>query len=383
MIKLNTRGIYLIQEKGCLNPNTGAFQHISMGLRQLSNNFEIELFLNSKQIDLTDYTKQENVKQQDKTTKPKKIKGLIYGTIKDLQIFFTNLSKTRSLIKSFKAKNPKFIYERVSYLDFSGLIACKYLKIPHFYEANGFQYKGRRRYYKSLFVGIAKILEKMVYRMSNHVFFVGSYGDFWKIDKNNWTNVENGIEKDFIIDFKEKEISEKDFIDICFVGRLMDHQKINVFVEALSIFNSKSQIRINLVGSGLACVESEIKNLDIQVVNHGFVSRSNIVTLLSNFDIAIISGSNPFQSCMKLFDYGAAGCAVIAPDIHNLKLWFREELFFFNGSSEDLSKKLDILVKNKNNLIQFYGKNLNVKVRNSFTWETIFNQKSNIIKKYL
>ena len=73
-----------------------------------------------------------------------------------------------------------------------------------------------------------------------------------------------------------------------------------------------------------------------------------------------------YQSCMKLFDYGAGGCAVIAPEIHNLKLWFPNELVFFNGSPEDLSHKLEILVNNENNEIQSYGKKLQNKVKNNF-----------------
>tara|TARA_R110002033_G_C3896269_1_gene239480 strand:+ start:6336 stop:7481 length:1146 start_codon:yes stop_codon:yes gene_type:complete len=377
------KGIYLIQEEGCLNPSTGAFQHISMGVKHLASSFDLKVCLNSCRINLSTYKKQVSQKGKAKTTRPTEIKGPVYGTLKDLQLLFRNLTKIRGLVKFFKTHSPEFVYERVSYLDFSGLIACKYLRIPHFYEANGFQFRGRKRYYKSFFVNFAKFLEKEAYKMSDYNFFVGSYGDYWGIKNKNWTNVENGIEKDFIIDFKEREINNQDIIDICFVGRLMDHQKINVFVDALSVFSNKNQIRINLIGSGLEVIESEIKNLDIQVVNHDFVDRTNIVSLLSAFDIAIISGSNPYQSCMKLFDYGAAGCAVIAPDIHNLKLWFGEELFFFDGSTEDLSKKLDILVKNQNNLIHFYGKSLNDKVKNNFTWEIIFEQKSNIIKNYI
>ncbi|MAX70023.1 MAG: hypothetical protein CMC76_02835 [Flavobacteriaceae bacterium] len=377
------KGVYLIQEKGCLNPQTGAYQHISMGAKHLASSFNIKVYLGLKQISLNSFEQYNNQKTKSSLSKKNKIKGVLYGTLKDIQILFKNLFKTYKLIKSLKTVSPQFVYERVSYLDFSGLLACKYLRIPHFYEANGFQYRGRKRYYKSVFIKISKFLEKKSYTISNHVFFVGSYGDYWGIKKKNWTNVENGIEEHLIINSEQKEIENKDVFDICFVGRLMDHQKIGVFVQALSITQCKSQIRINLIGSGLDGIEADIKKLNIKVVNHGFVDRDNIVKLLSDFDLAIISGSNSYQSCMKLFDYAAAGCAVIAPDIHNLKLWFSDELLFFDGTSKGLSQLLEDLVNNENNKIKSFGKKLNMKVKKDFTWKEMFNKKSEIIKSYL
>lgn len=380
---MQKKAIYLIQEPGCLNPCSGAFQHISMGVKHLSSSFDLEVYLKSNKLDLLSYEKNALQTQKNKTIKNSVVQGFIYGTLKDVQLFFMNLLGIKSLVKVFKRENPDFVYERASYLNFSGLIACKYLGIPHFYEANGLQYKGRRRYYRSLFGGLAKYFERQTYLMSAHIFFVGSYGDFWKIKKRNWTNVENGIEKDCLIDIKDRGNNEREIINICFLGRLMDHQKIDVFIKALEIFKNKHKIRINLIGSGLDSIESEIQNLNIQVVNHGFVDRSRVVRLLSEFDIAIISGSNSFQSCMKLFDYGAAGCAVIAPNTHNLKFWFGDELFFFNGNSDDLSNKLETLVNNENNLIYSFGEKLNLKIKGNFTWEAVFAQKVKIIKDHL
>lgn len=376
---IKKRGIYLIQEKGCLNPKTGAFQHISMGLNQLSVSFDIKLYLSNEKIELNKSLFQNTIRDIE-ITKSTSIKNIFYGTIKDLYLLFSNLKDVYSLVQLFKNEKINFVYERTSYLNFSGLIASKIVGISHFYEANGFQYKGRQRYYKSIFIFFAKFFEKKAYSISNHTFFVGSYGDFWKIKKDNWSNVENGIEKNFVIDFVERQ---KNKIDICFVGRLMDHQKIEILIDALKIFENKDKIKVNLVGSGLELIESEIKGLGVSVVNHGFVERSKIINLLSTFDIAIISGSNMYQSCMKLFDYGAGGCAVIAPEIHNLKLWFLDELVFFNGTPEDLSNKLEFLVKNENKEIQIYGKKLQNKVKNNFTWEIIFKNKTKIIIKNL
>jgi len=369
-------GIYLIQEEGCLNPYSGAFQHISMGVEQLSQHFEINTYLAQKSVLLKNFQKRTSKKETIST--PTVVKNTLYGTFKDLLILFKSLKTIPCLIKCFRVEKNDFVYERASYLNFSGLIACKYLGIPHFYEANGLQFESRKKYYKSYFYKIAKILEKSSYKYATHTFFVGSYGDYWNIKKNNWTNVENGIETQNILEF-QKKILHPEFIDICFVGRFMKHQRLDIFTDGLRLYENKELLRVNLIGTGLEEVEDEIRKLGIKIINHGFVSRSNMVPLLHKFPIAIIAGSPEHQSCMKLFDYAAAGCAVIAPNIYNLQYWFSDELLFFNSTAIDFSIKLKELIETKES-VAFFSERLQLKILNNFTWNKIFQKKTEIIK---
>jgi glycosyltransferase involved in cell wall biosynthesis len=377
MSKSRIKGIYLIQEEGCLNPYSGAFQHISMGVEQLSQHFELDTYLGIKRISLSKFKKIGSNKET--VSRSKKKKKALYGTLKDLLILFKNLKNVLSLIKCIKGKKVDFVYERASYLNFSGLIACKYLGIPHFYEANGLQFQSRKKYYKSYFYKIAKTLEKSSYKYATHTFFVGSYGNYWNIKKSNWTNVENGIEAQNILKINEKEL-DTEIIDICFVGRFMKHQRLDILIDGLKMYENKKLLRVNLIGTGLEGVETEIRKLCIDVVNYGFVSRSDIVNLLHNFPIAIIAGSPEYQSCMKLFDYGAAGCAVIAPKIYNLKYWFKNEIIFFDGSTFDFSQKLDLLLEN-DELRKKYSVKMQQKILREFTWEIIFKKKVEVIEK--
>ena len=64
------------------------------------------------------------------------------------------------LIKLFKIENVDFIYERASYLNFSGLIACRYLGIPHFYESNGLQFESRKNIINHYLTLLLKDLKK-------------------------------------------------------------------------------------------------------------------------------------------------------------------------------------------------------------------------------
>ena len=83
----------------------GAFKRISAGVRELSNDFNMKVYLNSKQIELKHYSTDE-FKEVSKsvTFKKSKQKGFFYGTY-DLSIFFKNLLKIPKLSYVLQSKN--------------------------------------------------------------------------------------------------------------------------------------------------------------------------------------------------------------------------------------------------------------------------------------
>ena len=50
--KETLKGFYFVQEKGCLNPLTGAYNHISIGINQLSRTFEMSLYNETNKLSL-------------------------------------------------------------------------------------------------------------------------------------------------------------------------------------------------------------------------------------------------------------------------------------------------------------------------------------------
>ncbi len=373
---MKIKAIYLIQEAGCLNPQSGAFQHISVGYRQLSKAFDMTAFFNNQSINLNGYKTNESLpKNSDKIKRAKK-RGVLYGTIKDLQLIFQYVLNIPKLYKALKANGINFIYERTAYINFSGLIVAKLLAIPHFYEANGIQYKAKQKYYKSLLSPLIKRIEKWMYKRSSHTFFVGSYGFYWQIKSDNWTNIENGVESELLEFFKTRKKKISKPINLCFIARLMAHQKPDLLIEALQNLKHPQDIVLHLIGSGLESIEEKLKD-KIKVVNHGFQNRETIKHILKDMHIGIIAGSPEFQSTMKIFDYGVSKCAVIAPNITNLKYWFNDELIFFDGTANDLADKICKL-KNDAYVLNRSGKKLHNKVRQQFTWDKIY---GNVVKR--
>lgn len=371
--------IYLIQESGCLNPYSGAFHHISMGLKELSKYSIVELYLNSNSVKLADYVKKINPQENNKEILNKiKQCGYAYGTLKDLSVLFKNLLKIPKLYLCFKKQKLSFVYERKAYLDFTGLIVCKFLRIPHFYEVNGIIFKTRDKYYKSLFKPLAKYLEKKAYKTSNHNFFVGTYGNYWKLKTSNWTNVENGIESKYVKDSAVgKTFNGK--LEICFVGRYAKHQKIECLLEALDFIKNKQAVKIHLIGTGLEEIAKNIRVKNVDVTLHGYLNRDSLLKVLNKCHVGLICGTPPYQSCMKLHDYALSGCLVLAPMVDNLKTRFTNSILFFeDGISKSLGSKINQVIDDPS-LIDTYGESIHKEITNNYTWDKIFATKINII----
>jgi len=377
------KGIYLIQEQGCLNPYSGAFHHISMGLQELSKYFDIRLFLNSVPISLADYTEKTNPEQK-RSEKIKKVKhrGYVYGTVKDIRILIKNLRDIPKLYSCIRIQKLSFVYERIAYLDFAGLIVCKVLRIPHCYEVNGIMFKTRDIYYKSLFKPLAKFLEKRAYKASNHNFFVGSYGNYWKLNSANWTNVENGIESKYVSDSKvEKTLTGK--LEFCFVGRYAKHQNIECLVEAINYIKHKRAMRIHLIGTGLESIAKNISEKEVEVIMHGYLTSEPLLKVLNQCDVGLICGTPPYQSCMKLHDYALSSCLVLAPMVDNLKTRFANSILFFDDDdANDLGAKINQVIDDPS-LVRIYGKLIHEEIITNYTWGHIFHHKVNVIKALL
>jgi glycosyltransferase involved in cell wall biosynthesis len=379
---MKRKSLYLLQEPACLNPRSGAFQHISIGYEELSKSFDMKIFLNTKKIDLEKIKHEAEKKKEINTQiKPHKFaKTKLYGTLKDIQAILKAIINIPKLHKLYKREQIQFVYERTAYIDFSGLVAAKITGKKHFYEANGIQFIGKQKYYRSYLTPLIKGLEKWMYKKSNHTFFVGTYGFYWNLKTKNWSNIENGIEKSNLNKYEPKKIKES--IDICFIGRLMSHHKFEILIEGLNQLESDKLINLHIIGAGFDQMKKELKSSKYKVYEHGFLSRKDLKSLINDFQIGIIAGSPEHTSNMKLFDYASGGCAVIAPEIENFKYWFNDELCFFDGSAIDLADKIQTLFNNEE-LLNNYGLKLHNKIKNEFTWDKIYGNVADTMSKYL
>lgn len=378
MPKKNDKLVYLISEKGCLNPNTGASQHIRQGIKQLGKNYEAVILLGSKNISFDSPNDQFPHRTGNSFKEPR---GMLYGMLKDLLILLKYFVSIPVLFVKLKAENPEVIYERANYANFSGLVCARLLGVPHCYEVNGIQHSKMRDYYDSPFKKTFKRLEKLCYLKSHHTFFVGSYGDYWNLNKQNWSNVENGIEKN-LLDGASSKKRNKSKLDVCFVGNNMRHHGLDILIKACNDVELIKNANFHFYGSGFDSLIVSLKQKGIIAYDHGFQSRKQLLDSLGDMDVGLICGTPEYSSNMKLFDYAAASCAVVAYPAHNMKKWFHDELIFFDGSAEDLARTLVNIHRNPLELNK-YGTRLFNRVKSEFTWDSIFSYKLEVIQNFL
>lgn len=369
--------VYVVSEPACLIPGTGAFRHIEVGREMLSRHFSV----NFLPLCAIPETLQNPGSASSEVIQVSPLKqSFLWGTLKDIYLLLRHHRNFRYWYQKLKNEKPDVIYERAAYLNFNALIAARLLKIRHVYEANGIQYLVAKTQYQSLLRPVMKQLEKWAYRKSDYTFFVGSWGDVLKMKKKNWENIENGIETSFADEFAHISRQAGDILNLCFIGTLMPHHRMDILTAALAQVQHKHRVHLHLVGKKFDPVVQEFSDR-FAITTHGFLHRNQLAELLKNMDIGVIPGGFEYPSFMKLFEYGAAKLLVLAPKLYNLRQWFDESeiLYFDTDNATDLAKKIDHVVENPQK-VNAYGEALYATIRQKHTWEKIFEHKTHIIQ---
>lgn len=368
---------YVVTEKGCMNPHTGAYQHISIGIKELSRYFEVIPLLPSD-------TEVNNIKHQVTYKSYSKFsKTGVWGLFRDIRDFYISSINGWYVAKKAKQLGCSIAYVRVQQLNPISLF-LKFFGLKVFLEANGLQFETRKRRFSSWASWLHKPIERFIYQESTHTFFVGSYGDFWNINQENWTNVENGIEENHFPKQKERHSKNK-ILKIAILANFVDHHNGELLISSLNKIdkNLHKLFKLDLIGDGFDMLIKAIPK-SINYTDHGFVPRHKLPLVLSYAHIGLIPDAPNYQSQMKLFDYAASGCLVLAPDTYHLKKLYTDKgaLFFKKKSSSSLSKVITNLLLNKIDY-QPQTKKLQEHVIENYTWKKIYKKKVDIIFKII
>lgn len=374
MLDPKIKALYIVSEKDCLSQNSGANKHIQIGIKELNTYFDISLFCLFTPTNIVEKSKSELIIK-------KKISQSSFwkGTLKDLLTLYKNHRYIFKYYKEIKELKPRFIYERSAYLNFTGLLIAKKLKIPHFYEVNGIHSKDVQVYYKSILNGIIHKCILSSYKTTDAVFFVGNYKKYLNFKSENSYSVENGIEQTIIDKFQFLQKVQKKHIRVVFVGHAMPHHGLNMFCDAINMMKHSENFDFTFIGRNTDEIGKLLKP-HIKVSFLGSKSEPELYDLIQQYDIGIIPASSEYASSMKLFLYGAAKLCVIVPSTQYFLTGFNEKevLFFENNNKHSLASTFDNLVENKIDYTA-YGEQLFSLIKDKYTWEKIFKFKRDII----
>ncbi len=205
-------------------------------------------------------------------------------------------------------------------------------------------------------------------------------------DENRISVIPGGVKIDrFSISFdrdgfrKDSGISE-DEVAIIYAGSWESWKGVDVLIRAYAEVSSKvNNCKLVLVGSNreeLIKTRQLIKSLNLdekKIVLVGFIPQTELVKYLKISNIGVIPNirttiGSRYTSPLKLFEYMAAGLAIVASDLPSMHeiLTDNEAVFFEPENEHDLANKLIDLVNNKTKREQM-GSSVMQKV-NRFTY---------------
>jgi glycosyltransferase involved in cell wall biosynthesis len=366
------KGIYLLPENDCLKPASGPNRHYLEGLKELGRYFEITPVHIFEDAPVTD------IKGLAKPAEPsafrKRLQRMgLFGTARDIKFFLKNHYKFFGYLRRVRKQKPEFIYERASYLNYNGILIAKWLGIPHFYEVNGLNAEQMRGFYRSWLIEPLKWIQKWTYNASDLNFCVGDLGKLLGIRAGKHVAVQNGIEKEFTDEYRDVNKKVGDTVHMVWVGKAMDHHRLDILVDALNRVKNPGRVEIHLIGERIAEYINPSSCPGIRIKDHGAVPHEALPGMLHDMHVGLLPYTFEYGSNLKLFLYGAAKLAVVAPAVENIKGIFTEEeiIYFEQLNGQDMAEKLDRLLEDADS-IQSYAGALYRKVSSSYTWEAIF-----------
>ncbi len=244
----------------------------------------------------------------------------------------------KKIVKIVQKEKPDCILVRPSLCDEVSLLIKKNTPIPIILEVNHPQYIEffKHEKYRSAF-NLIKNVEIKTWNNAEAVYVVSNVlKEIIKMnienkDKKIWV-IPNGVDFDAFKDinlgfhFKKKGIKE---VSIGFIGSFHDYHDIdfliNIFIEVL---NQRPNIKLILIGDGQYkdLVIKKVRDSNVpkdKIILYGRLIYSDMVSkLINDIDICVA----PFRcykkfyfSPLKIFDYMAAGKAIITTELGQIK----------------------------------------------------------------
>jgi len=233
------------------------------------------------------------------------------------------------------------LYERYGMISYGGLIAAKRLGIPCVYEINGDlieEYHQLGIHLSNAQWAVIKFITKLMMRQVDHIVAVGEtiknrYVCRWQLDNSHISVVTNGFDVEhFIKSKKQEDIRSRYLINnghvVIYVGSFQPWHGVDLILEAFSqLLITKTETNLILVGNGplRSEIEKRVKALSLEnsVYFTGTVPHSDVASLLNIADVAVIyhrnSAAEIVETPLKLFEYMAAGKAIVAPSVKNME----------------------------------------------------------------
>jgi len=232
---------------------------------------------------------------------------------------------------AYRRFRPDLIYERYNLYFLAGTWVARSNRARLFLEVNSPLASERARFGGLALPWLARAVERHTWRSATRVLAVtGVLRDAIAaagVAPRNIAVVPNGIDPAQFSGLPGRAADDAPVV-LGFVGFVRDWHGLDKVIAAMAQEPGEPSLRLVVVGDGPArpALEQQAAalGLDQRVTFTGLQPRDAIPMLVAGFDIALQPLAVAYASPLKVFEYMAAGRAIVAPDQPNIREILRD-----------------------------------------------------------
>jgi glycosyltransferase involved in cell wall biosynthesis len=231
------------------------------------------------------------------------------------------------LLRAAREFRPDAIYERYNLFHLAGAMVARRLGLPFLVEVNAPLAEERTRFGNLRLRRLARATEAFVWRAADRVLPVtevlAGHVAAAGVPRERIVVVPNGIDLHEFPEPAPEPAAPKAELVLGFVGFVREWHGLDAVVRAIAAWQGQPRLSLVVVGEGPARPGLERLAAELGIAGRvrfaGLAGRAEIPDLIAGFDIALQPAAVPYASPLKVFEYMAAGRAIVAPDQPNLR----------------------------------------------------------------
>jgi glycosyltransferase involved in cell wall biosynthesis len=262
-----------------------------------------------------------------------KLKKAMPSALYEVLEFSYSAIATYRLYKAAKKFQPDCIYERYNLHLHAGRFVAKWFKLPYLLEVNAPLTEERKVYGTLSLERFAAWSDRIIWNSADMTLPVTDVlGDYLRaagVPEKRIRVVHNGAD---LVLYNQKTRAEcrstvlqgdTQSIVFGFVGFIREWHGLSKVVDFIKS-RPDLPIKAIFVGDGKEDKDALKKQIDAAGLSDkvritGFIPRNEIPLYVGAFDVALQPASTLYASPLKLFEYMAAGCAILAPATPNIQ----------------------------------------------------------------
>jgi glycosyltransferase involved in cell wall biosynthesis len=318
------------------------------------------------------------------------IPSILWETLRDIQMIRYDKALEKELLNFISSEKPDLIYERSCYGIGAGRRAAKSKNIAYVVEMNApYPEEKSQMQGKSLLAFVGRQHEMKQVHEAYKTIVVSSAMKNYLIQKTgvnanrivvcaNAVNPSKIITSDRTIStIRQRYNLKEEHTIIGFVGSIFPYHGVDLMIEAFRVIEKEHpNSRMLIVGDGeilthLKDVAMEY-GLNDKIIFTGNVPHSDIFNYINIMDITVMARSNWYGSPVKIFEYGAMGKAIIAPNVIPVQdvMIHGEDGLLIQDTTVDLINALQFMLDKKEDRERM-AHHFKHKVMTQHTWEIV------------